>query len=156
MKIYKTKVIAKGLTGEQVHNLRRLDSSLGFIPDGKILIKTGATRYGMKCSGYWWHPKFDYVAAYALTRRTEFSHDHEISGKTLLKMLPAWAKPDFGPKNIGAKVAAFYAENDKVITRLHHSGFVVGSEDYYDWQETQPDPFRSTRLYRQSLGELRA
>lgn len=89
---------------------------------------------------------------YAVVRRAEFLREHHIDGKTLARLLPSWAKHKKLP-NIGAKVTAFYAENDKVVTRLHHSGFVVGSDDYADWLETQPDPFRSCREYRQSLGE---
>ena len=84
--------------------------------------------------------------------RGEFLRDHHIDGKTLAKLLPSWAKFK-KPANLGPKVTAFYAENDKVVTRLHRSGFIVGSDEFYEWQETQPDPFRSCRLYRESLGE---
>lgn len=159
MKIYRTVVAARGLTGEQVNNLRRLDSSLGFALDSEVSIYDHARREKPS----WSDKGYDYragdwpncwrkVQGYCLTRRVEFSHDHYIDGKTLARLLPAWAKFK-KPANIGPKVTAFYAENDKVITRLHHSGFIVGSDEYHDWTETQPDPFRACRLYRESLGE---
>lgn len=85
---------------------------------------------------------------YRLTIRREFLRDHHIDGKALLRLLPAWAKPNFGPKNIGAKVTAFYAQNSKVITDM--SGPWVGSEAWHEAQELLPDPFRGTRQYLES------
>lgn len=93
---------------------------------------------------------------YQVTMRGTFLREDILTDKQVAKLLPAWAKPDFGPRNIGAKVTAFYAANANVVTGLHESGFIVGSDEYADWLETQPDPFRGTMMYRQSLGELRA
>ena len=91
---------------------------------------------------------------YAVLIRREFLREWHVEGKALLKLLPAWAKHHV-PRNIGVKVTEFYALNEKVVTRLHHSGFVVGSPEFHDWQETQPDPFRSADAYRRAIGELR-
>ena len=97
--------------------------------------------------------KFAREKLYCVTIRREFSHDLQLSDKQVAKMLPAWAKKCMASSpTIGHKVTAFYALNNKVVTDC--SGLVVGSDEYYDWLETQPDPFRSTRNYRQSLGEL--
>jgi len=85
--------------------------------------------------------------------RGAFLRDHHIDGKTLARLLPSWAKHK-PIKSIGPQIKAFYAKNDKVI--CDRSGPVVGSDEWHEWQETQPDPFRATRLYRQSRGELRA
>ena len=76
--------------------------------------------------------------------RREFLRDHHIDGKTLARLLPAWAKAKKLP-SMGAKVTAFYAENDKVI--CDRSALVVGSDEWHELQETLPDPFRATRRY---------
>jgi len=160
MKVFKTKVIARGLTGEQVNRLRRLDSTLGFALDSEVSIidHTRRPKSSWSDKGYDyragdWHNNWRTVQGYCLTRRVEYSHEHHIDGKTLARLLPAWAKAK-NPPNIGAKVTAFYAANNKVI--CDRSGPVVGSDEWHELQETLPDPFRSTRLYRQSIGELRA
>lgn len=77
-----------------------------------------------------------------------------LTDKQVAKLLPAWAKPH-RPRSIGDKVTAFYKANDRVVTGLHHSGFIVGSDEFYEWQETQPDCFRQTRDYLQNKYEHR-
>ncbi len=104
LKIYRTRVIASGLTGEQVNHLRRLVPSLGFVEDGTVLVRGKVSRYSWGIDQRW-----ESVPAYALTRRVEFLRDHHIDGKTLARLLPAWAKVK-PIKGIGAKVTAFYAE----------------------------------------------
>lgn len=56
LKIYRTRVIASGLTGEQVNHLRRLIPSLGFQESGTVLVRGkfernswGHIRHGIKC-----------------------------------------------------------------------------------------------------------
>ena len=154
MKIYRTRVIARGLTGEQATRMLARCPGLGFEPCGIVSIRDDAAIYrGIGGLIKYW-PRHTNVAAFNLTRRCEFIREWHLDGKALLKMLPEWAKHHV-PRNIGVKVTEFYALNDKVVTRLHHSGFVVGSPEFYDWQETQPDPFRSADAYRRAIGELR-
>ena len=90
---------------------------------------------------------------YSVLMRAEFVREFHLEGKALLKMLPAWAKAKF-PPSIGHKVTAFYAINNKTITQMHVCGFPVGSDEYHDWVETQPDIWRSVDVYRRSIGEL--
>lgn len=91
-----------------------------------------------------------------VAERGEFLRDWHLDGKALLRLLPAWAKCK-NPPSIGAKVTAFYAVNSKVVTGIHQSGCIVGSEGYYDWLETQPNPFRGTDEYLgRNRRELRA
>lgn len=92
---------------------------------------------------------------FKVTIRREFLHDLELTPKQIAKMLPAWAKACMRkPKSIGDQVTAFYARNDKVKIQPHQCGDAIGSDAYYKWLETQPDPFRASRLYREQLGEL--
>ena len=135
LKIYRTRVIASGLTGEQVTFLRRLDPSLGFVPDGTTYVRGKVSRYSWGVDQRW-----VMVPSYALTRRVEFLRDHHIDGKTLARLLPAWAKVK-PIKGIGAKVTEFYAENDKVVTDM---SVCVGSDD---WLIAQDDPFRAAHLH---------
>lgn len=85
-----------------------------------------------------------FTGDYRVTMRGEFIREHHIDGKTLARLLPAWAKPKKLP-SMGAKVTAFYAENNKVI--CDRSALVVGSDEWHELQETLPDPFRATRRY---------
>ena len=80
-------------------------------------------------------------AKYSVTVRGEFLREHHIDGKTLARLLPSWAKVK-PIKGIGAKVTAFYAENNKVV--CDKSGPVVGSDD---WLIAQDDPFRAAHLH---------
>ena len=90
-------------------------------------------------------PHEEYMPRYfRVVVRREFLRDHHIDGKTLARLLPAWAKPKKLP-SMGAKVTAFYAENNKVI--CYRSAIVVGSDEWHELQETLPDPFRATRRY---------
>ncbi len=79
-------------------------------------------------------------AKYSVTVRGEFLREHHIDGKTLARLLPSWAKVK-PIKGIGAKVTAFYAENDKVVT--DHS-ICVGSDD---WLIAQDDPHRAAHYH---------
>lgn len=77
---------------------------------------------------------------YRLTIRREFLREHHIDGKTLARLLPAWAKPK-KPKSIGHLVSAFYAENSKVVTDY---SVVVGSDE---WLIAQDDPHRAAHYH---------
>ena len=93
---------------------------------------------------------------YCVTIRRELLREESIEGKTLARMLPAWAKVKFPPLTFGPKVTAFYAINRQVITVMHECGHPVGSAEFHDWQAEQPDCFRSADAYRASKGEFRA
>ena len=153
MKIYRTRVIARGLTGEQAARMLSRCPGVGIESTGcakRVRGEYARGYYGLRHYQTW-----DTVPTFNITRRCEYLREWHLEGKALLKMLPAWAKKCMASSpTIGHKVTAFYALNNKVVTDC--SGLVVGSDEYYDWLETQPDPFRSTRNYRQSLGELRA
>lgn len=86
---------------------------------------------------------------FRVTLRESFSHNLELTDKQTAKMLPLWAKQAMRkPKSIGDQVAAFYAENAKVVTDM--SGAWVGSDEWLEAQELLPCPFRATRQYLES------
>lgn len=135
MKIYRVDVLAESADQSEVRSLRLT------YPDAIAWCVSGADGYTKD-------------AQFKVTTRREFLHDMDLSAKQIAKLLPAWAKPHF-PRSIGDKVTTFYKANAKVVTGLHHSGFIVGSDEFLEWQETQPDCFRQTRDYLQNKYEHR-
>ena len=138
MKIYRTVIVASGLTGEQVERMRSRCSGLGFEPCGTASIRGRYSPHTYRAGGY---QQWESVPTYSLTRRAEFLHDHTIDGKTLARLLPAWAKPK-RITSIGPKVTEFYRLNAQVVTDM--SGPWVGTEE---WRELQDDPHRAAHLY---------
>lgn len=91
---------------------------------------------------------------YRVFVREELDREIELTAKQTAKMLPSWAKHK-PIRGIGDKVTAFYRENNKVACDC--TGLVVGSDEWHEWMETQPDPFRASRLYLESkFGGVRA
>ena len=73
-----------------------------------------------------------------LTKRTKTRFSPEL--RNLMRLLPAWAKVT-PSRGIGDKVAAFYRQNEQVVTDM---SIVVGTEE---WRLTQEDPFRAAHLH---------
>jgi len=141
MKIYRTDTIGEYSNRENALESLKTYPDAKIWPIGNVRIFKGVS---IPCK----------PSAWLVTIRREFSHDLDLSAKQIAKLLPTWAKPHF-PRSIGDKVTAFYKANDKVVTGLHHSGFVVGSDEFHEWQETQPDCFRQTRDYLRGKYEHR-